>query len=135
RSLCADARTLDRAAAVAALFAHRTGSARQQPRRVPLAGVHGEGDGEHPPGNGRKAAGDPEGPAPEKGKLAGGGRAGHGRRDGKRLAGVEGALAELDSASALLERKSLRGLGWRVEKPALQGVRLVFNSNGDERVE
>jgi len=54
-------------------------------------------------GTERKAAGDPEGLArTEKGTGCWRG-AGDGRRDGERLASVEGALAELDSASALLE--------------------------------
>jgi len=40
--------------------------------------------------------------------------------DGERLASVEGALAELHSASALLERKSVRGLLWKVAELELQ---------------
>src|SRR5208337_1609384 len=53
RSLCADAGTLDRAAPVTALLAHRTGGARNQPGRVPTAGGDGERDGEYSPGDGR----------------------------------------------------------------------------------
>jgi len=34
--------------------------------------------------------------------------------NGERVASMEGALAELDSASALLERDSVRGLLWKV---------------------
>src|SRR5271157_5741081 len=131
RSVRADARALDRAPAVAALFAHRTGRARNQPRGTAAAGGDGERDGEYSCGDGRKAGGDPERLARTKRELAGGSGAG----DGGRLASVEGALAELDSASALLERKSVRGLGWQVEELALQCVRFVFSSDGDEGVE
>ena len=48
---------------------------------------------------------------------------------------MEGALAELDSASALLKGKAVRGLGLRVKELTLQCVRLVFSSDGDEGVE
>ena len=102
-SVCADARALDRAAAVAALFAHRIGCARNQPRGTAAAGGDGERDGKYTCGNGRKAERDPQGPARTKRELAAGRGAGDGGRDGERLASVEGALAELDSASALLE--------------------------------
>lgn len=51
------------------------------------------------------------------------------------MARVEGALAELDSASALLKGKAVRGLGLRVKELTLQCVRLVFSSDGDEGVE
>jgi len=40
--------------------------------------------------------------------------------DGERVASEEGAPAELDSASALLERKSVRGLFWKVAELELQ---------------
>lgn len=40
--------------------------------------------------------------------------------DGERVASEEGALAELHSASALLERKSERGLLWKVEELELR---------------
>src|SRR5713226_6511533 len=99
-SLCADAVALDRAPAVAALFARRTGGAWNQPRGAAVAGGDGERDGEYSRRNGGKAQGDPEGLARAKRELAGGSGGGDGRRDGERLASMEGALAELDSASA-----------------------------------
>lgn len=80
--------------------------------------------------------GDPEGLARTKRELAGGSGAGDGGRDGERLASVEGAPAELDSAGALLEGQFVPGLGW-IEDLALefQRVGFVFTSGGDEGVE
>src|SRR5208337_1992292 len=101
---------------------------------MPAAGGDGERDGEHPCGHGRKAEGDPEGPARTKRELVGGSGAGDGGGDGERLASVEGAPAELDSAGALLERKSVRGFRG-VEEVEFECVGFVFRSDGDERVE
>src|SRR5208282_436115 len=134
RSLCADARPLDRAAAVAALLAHRTGSARNQPRGVSSAGGNGARDGEYTSGNGRKAPGNLERLTRTKRELAGGSSAGDGGCDGERLASVEGAPAELDSAGALLEGQSVPGLG-RVGELELHSARFVLSSDGDEGVE
>ena len=133
--LCADAGALDRAAAVAALFAHRTRRARNSRGEVPPARGDGKRDGEYPCGHRGKAPGNPEGLARTKRELAGGSGASDGGRDGERLASVEGALAELDSASALLEGKSVRGLSGQVEKLEPQCLGFVFSSDGDEGVE
>ena len=78
--------------------------------------------------------GDFEGLAGTKRELACGRGASYGGRDGKRLARMEGALAEVDPASALLERKAVRGLRWIVEVE-FQSLRLVLRSDSDERVE
>jgi hypothetical protein len=47
----------------------------------------------------------------------------------------EEALAEQNSASALMERESACGLWWWVEEPAFQRMALVFGSYGDEGIE
>jgi hypothetical protein len=102
-SLRADAGALDCAAPVAALFAHRTGCARNQPKRVPAAGGDGKRDGKYTRWDGRKAESNPQGFARAQRELAVGSGAGNGGCDGERLASMEGAPAEITSAGALLE--------------------------------
>src|SRR5271156_5264657 len=101
---------------------------------MPAAGIDGKRNRQYTFRDGRKAPLDPQGLKQAKRELAAGSRPGHGRSNGERLASLEGALAELDSASALLERESVRGLGWRAKELALQCMRFVVSSDGDEGV-
>ncbi len=103
RSLCPDAGTLDREAAVSVLFANRIGGARDQPRRMPIARSHGKRDGEHPFRDRREAPGYPQGFARAKRELACRISASDGGCHGKGLERVESALAKLDFASASLQ--------------------------------
>src|SRR5208337_3123726 len=133
-SVRANAGALDCPPPIAPLFAHRTECARKQSQRVPLARGHGERDGQHPSGNRGKATGHPERLARPKSELAAGIGRSDGGCDGQGLASMEGALAELDPASALLERKSVRGLVWRGKKLALQCRGFVSSSVRNEGV-
>ena len=79
-------------------------------------------------------AGDPEGFARAKRELAGASGASDGKRHRERLASVEGAPAELDSAGALLEGKSVRG-PWRVEERKFECVGFILSSAREKGVE
>src|SRR5260370_380406 len=114
----------DRASAARAGHAVPVGTASCGPRK-PGAGA----------GGGQRGGWGGVGGAGTERELAGGSGAGDGGGDGERLASVEGAAAELDSAGALLEGQFVPGLRW-IEDLALEFQRtFVFASGGDQGVE
>jgi hypothetical protein len=102
---------------------------------VPVARGNGKRNGKYTFGNRRKTEGYSEGFARTKTELAAVGGAGDGQRDGKRLASVEGALAELELCQRFMERKVRARAQVEGQRGGTSARRFVFGSGFEEPIE